>query len=129
MKECTVITVAYRIPAVVDNDLVLVLDQGKIVQYDSPAQLIQDSSSAFSKLVAEFLRRSSTSMMTTNYYYSLVEIDNRARTESSFLNSMVFSLIFAPDFCLSGSDSCTNSSSCKDQITTFYLMLISDLYV
>lgn len=28
MKECTVITVAHRIPAVVDNDLVLVLDQG-----------------------------------------------------------------------------------------------------
>ncbi|RXH72234.1 hypothetical protein DVH24_033772 [Malus domestica] len=105
MKECTVITVAHRITAVVDNDLVLVLDQGKIVQYDSPARLIQDCSSAFSKLVAEFLRRSSTSMMTTNYYYSLVEIDNRARTESSFLNSMhpcSSVLLGNPDFRVAG---------------------------
>ncbi|KMT07545.1 hypothetical protein BVRB_6g151560 [Beta vulgaris subsp. vulgaris] len=56
---CTVITVAHRIPTVIDNDLVLVLDQGKIVEYDSPAELLKDSSSAFSKLVKEFLRRSS----------------------------------------------------------------------
>ncbi|XP_057949492.1 putative ABC transporter C family member 15 isoform X2 [Malania oleifera] len=57
----TVITVAHRIPTVVDNDLVLVLDDGNIVEYDSPAQLLKDDSSAFSKLVIEFLRRSSKS--------------------------------------------------------------------
>ncbi|KAL1808203.1 hypothetical protein DCAR_0727609 [Daucus carota subsp. sativus] len=58
-SECTVITVAHRIPTVIDNDLVLVLDEGKILEYDSPAQLLKDSSSAFSNLVAEFMRRSS----------------------------------------------------------------------
>ncbi|KAG8365953.1 hypothetical protein BUALT_Bualt17G0025600 [Buddleja alternifolia] len=57
---CTVITVAHRIPTVVDNDLVLVLGEGKVVEYDSPTQLLGDSSSAFSGLVMEFLRRSST---------------------------------------------------------------------
>ncbi|TQD89225.1 hypothetical protein C1H46_025218 [Malus baccata] len=56
---CTVITVAHRIPTIIDNDLVLVLDEGKVLEYDSPARLLEDSSSAFSKLVAEFLRRSS----------------------------------------------------------------------
>ncbi|CAO2828925.1 unnamed protein product [Amaranthus hypochondriacus] len=56
---CTVITVAHRIPTVIDNDLVLVLDQGKIAEYDSPAELLKDSSTAFSKLVNEFLSRSS----------------------------------------------------------------------
>lgn len=30
-NKCTVITVAHRIPTVIDNDLVLVLDQGKKV--------------------------------------------------------------------------------------------------
>ncbi|KAF3945234.1 hypothetical protein CMV_028379 [Castanea mollissima] len=60
-KGCTVITVAHRIPTVIDNELVLVLDEGKIVEYDSPAQLLKDKSSSFSKLVAEFLRRSSKS--------------------------------------------------------------------
>ncbi|KAK9113509.1 hypothetical protein Syun_020306 [Stephania yunnanensis] len=54
---CTVITVAHRIPTVIDNDLVLVLNEGKIVEYDSPAHLLSDQSSAFSKLVSEFLRR------------------------------------------------------------------------
>ncbi|XP_020229838.1 putative ABC transporter C family member 15 [Cajanus cajan] len=55
---CTVITVAHRIPTVIDNDLVLVLDEGTIVEYDQPAQLLQNNSSSFSKLVSEFLRRS-----------------------------------------------------------------------
>ncbi|KAI3467660.1 hypothetical protein Pfo_024323 [Paulownia fortunei] len=57
---CTVITVAHRIPTVVDNDLVLVLGEGKVIEYDSPAQLLGDSNSAFSSLVMEFLRRSSS---------------------------------------------------------------------
>ncbi|KAJ7957613.1 ABC transporter C family member 3 [Quillaja saponaria] len=55
---CTVLMVAHRIPTVIDNDLVLVLDDGKIVEYDSPAQLLEDKSSAFSKLVSEFSRSS-----------------------------------------------------------------------
>lgn len=55
---CTVITVAHRIPTVVDNDLVMVLDQGKIIEYDSPSELLRDGSSAFSKLVMEYMNRS-----------------------------------------------------------------------
>ncbi|KAK1578466.1 hypothetical protein Q3G72_030482 [Acer saccharum] len=58
-NRCTVITVAHRIPTVIDNDLVLVLDEGKIVEYDSPGKLLEDNTSSFSKLVTEFLRRSS----------------------------------------------------------------------
>ncbi|KAL8241671.1 hypothetical protein R6Q59_011973 [Mikania micrantha] len=57
-SRCTVITIAHRIPTIVDSDLVLVLDQGKVAEYDSPARLQRDGSSAFSKLVNEFLRRS-----------------------------------------------------------------------
>ncbi|KAE8730152.1 DNA-binding protein GT-1 [Hibiscus syriacus] len=55
---CTVLTVAHRIPTVIDNDLVLVLDKGQIVEYDTPDILLEDNSSSFSKLVAEFLRSS-----------------------------------------------------------------------
>nr|GEV95574.1 putative ABC transporter C family member 15 [Tanacetum cinerariifolium] len=57
-SRCTVITIAHRIPTIVDSDLVLVLDQGEIAEYDSPQRLQHDGSSAFSKLVNEFLRRS-----------------------------------------------------------------------
>ncbi|KAK4841924.1 hypothetical protein QYF36_012657 [Acer negundo] len=49
-NRCTVITVAHRIPTVIDNDLVLVLDEGKIVEYDSPRKLLEDNTSSFSKL-------------------------------------------------------------------------------
>lgn len=58
-SECTVITIAHRIPTVMDNDLVLVLDQGKIIEYDTPAALLSDSGTAFSKLVKEYMNRSS----------------------------------------------------------------------
>lgn len=57
-SRCTVITVAHRIPTVIDNDFVLVLDDGKVVEYDSPVKLLEDNSSSFSKMVKEFLRRS-----------------------------------------------------------------------
>ncbi|GKB91541.1 putative ABC transporter C family member 15 [Tanacetum coccineum] len=57
-SRCTVITIAHRIPTIVDSDLVLVLDQGEIAEYDSPQRLQHDGSSAFSKLVNEFMRRS-----------------------------------------------------------------------
>ncbi|PKI77038.1 hypothetical protein CRG98_002541 [Punica granatum] len=59
----TVLTVAHRIPTVIDNDLVLVLDEGKVIEYDSPKVLLEDKSSSFSKLVAEYLRRSSNSSL------------------------------------------------------------------
>ncbi|GJN12928.1 hypothetical protein PR202_ga31255 [Eleusine coracana subsp. coracana] len=48
-KSCTVITIAHRIPTVIDSDLVLVLDEGRILEYDSPDNLLRDESSAFLK--------------------------------------------------------------------------------
>ncbi|XP_078447581.1 ABC transporter C family member 3-like isoform X2 [Wolffia australiana] len=57
---CTVITVAHRIPTVIDNDLVLVLDDGRIMEFDTPTALLEDRGSEFSKLAVEYLRRSGT---------------------------------------------------------------------
>ncbi|KAK4773815.1 hypothetical protein SAY87_028834 [Trapa incisa] len=62
-QRCTVLTVAHRIPTVIDNDLVLVLDEGKIIEYDSPKVLLDNKLSSFSRLVVEFLRRSSNSSL------------------------------------------------------------------
>lgn len=56
--NCTVITIAHRIPTVIDSDLVLVLGEGNILEFDSPENLLRDESSAFSKLVMEFVGRS-----------------------------------------------------------------------
>ncbi|XP_057772130.1 ABC transporter C family member 8-like [Salvia miltiorrhiza] len=51
--ECTVITVAHRVPTVIDSDMVLVLSYGKLVEYDEPSKLMEINSS-FSNLVAEY---------------------------------------------------------------------------
>ncbi|KAL5019777.1 hypothetical protein ScPMuIL_002669 [Solemya velum] len=46
-KECTVITIAHRLNTIMDYDRVMVLDSGKIKEFDSPGTLLQDKSSAF----------------------------------------------------------------------------------
>ncbi|CAJ1950983.1 unnamed protein product [Sphenostylis stenocarpa] len=64
--ECTVITVAHRVPTVIDSDMVMVLSFGKVVEYDEPSRLM-DTNSSFSNLVAEYwtsCRKNSSSNFT-----------------------------------------------------------------
>ncbi|RDX98762.1 ABC transporter C family member 8 [Mucuna pruriens] len=68
--ECTVITVAHRVPTVIDSDMVLVLSYGKLVEYDEPSKLMNVNSS-FSKLVAEYwssLRKNSSSNISSQQH-------------------------------------------------------------
>lgn len=58
-KDCTVCTVAHRIHTIIDSDLVLVLSDGRVAEFDSPPRLLEDKSSMFYKLVAEYSTRSS----------------------------------------------------------------------
>jgi len=57
-SETTVITIAHRITSVLDSDMVLLLDNGVAVEHDRPTKLLEDKSSLFSKLVAEYTMRS-----------------------------------------------------------------------
>ncbi|KAJ6851988.1 ABC transporter C family member 5-like [Iris pallida] len=59
-RDCTVCTIAHRIPTVIDSDLVLVLSDGKVAEFDTPQRLIEDKSSMFLKLVSEYSTRSSS---------------------------------------------------------------------
>ncbi|THU61183.1 hypothetical protein C4D60_Mb07t20610 [Musa balbisiana] len=54
------ITIAHRITSVLSSDMVLVLDDGLIVEYDTPVRLLEDKFSSFAKLVAEYTMRSSS---------------------------------------------------------------------
>ncbi|XP_047052850.1 ABC transporter C family member 3-like [Lolium rigidum] len=56
-SDSTVITIAHRITSVLDSDMVLLLDNGVAVERDTPAKLLEDKSSLFSKLVAEYTMR------------------------------------------------------------------------
>ncbi|KAJ7527162.1 hypothetical protein O6H91_16G039700 [Diphasiastrum complanatum] len=70
--DCTVITVAHRIPTVVDSDLVLVLSDGKVAEYDAPLKLLEEKSSLFLKLVSEYsMRSSSVSDLASNGHTTL----------------------------------------------------------
>ncbi|KAL6999149.1 Canalicular multispecific organic anion transporter 2, variant 2 [Sarracenia purpurea var. burkii] len=60
-SDCTVLTIAHRITSVVDSDMVLLLDHGLIEEYDTPIRLLENKSSSFSKLVAEYSTRSNSS--------------------------------------------------------------------
>ncbi|KAK7391291.1 hypothetical protein VNO78_19705 [Psophocarpus tetragonolobus] len=52
--DCTVITVAHRIPTVMDCTKVLAISDGKLVEYDEPMNLMKREGSLFGKLVQEY---------------------------------------------------------------------------
>ncbi|KAH7866088.1 hypothetical protein Vadar_015441 [Vaccinium darrowii] len=52
-SDCTVITVAHKVPMVIDSDMVMVLSFGKLDEYNEPSKLMETNSS-FSKLVTKY---------------------------------------------------------------------------
>nr|QEY08335.1 ATP-binding cassette sub-family C member 3a [Crocus sativus] len=59
-SDSTVIIIAHRITSVLDSDMVLLLDNGLIVEHDPPNRLLENKSSLFAKLVSEYTMRSSS---------------------------------------------------------------------
>lgn len=51
-RDCTVLTVAHRLNTILDNDRVMVLNAGSILEFDSPNNLYK-AGGAFRKLVDE----------------------------------------------------------------------------
>ncbi|KAL7746770.1 hypothetical protein RI367_007934 [Sorochytrium milnesiophthora] len=50
-KGCTVLTIAHRITTIMDSDRILVLENGKVVEFDTPTSLLRDPTGAFAKMV------------------------------------------------------------------------------
>ncbi|KAM6418865.1 multidrug resistance-associated protein 1-like [Pluvialis apricaria] len=50
--NCTILTIAHRLHTVMDSERVLVLDAGRILEYDTPHNLLEGKG-AFSEMVAE----------------------------------------------------------------------------
>ncbi|KAH7314785.1 hypothetical protein KP509_21G019800 [Ceratopteris richardii] len=56
-QNCTVVSIAHRIPTVMDSDEVLVMDAGRVKEFDSPSALLAKTDSLFSSLVNEYKAR------------------------------------------------------------------------
>jgi ABC-type multidrug transport system fused ATPase/permease subunit len=52
-KDRTILTIAHRIKTVMDSDKILVLDHGRVVEFDAPKVLLQEESSLFYKLAKQ----------------------------------------------------------------------------
>jgi ABC-type multidrug transport system fused ATPase/permease subunit len=51
-RACTVITVAHRINTIIDSDKILVLGEGRMLEFEHPARLLANPGSAFCALVS-----------------------------------------------------------------------------
>ncbi|KAJ0658293.1 putative ABC-type xenobiotic transporter [Helianthus annuus] len=61
--DCTVITVAHRIPTVMDCTMVLTMSDGKITEYDEPMKLMKRDDSLFGQLVKEYWSHSQSTQI------------------------------------------------------------------
>jgi ATP-binding cassette subfamily C (CFTR/MRP) protein 1 len=51
--QCTVITIAHRLQTIIESDKVLVLGDGRVLEFDTPQELLKNENSHFTKLVNE----------------------------------------------------------------------------
>ncbi|XP_022245979.1 multidrug resistance-associated protein 1-like isoform X2 [Limulus polyphemus] len=52
-SNCTVLTIAHRLNTVMDYNKIMVLDKGKVVEYDSPNSLLKDEKSIFHSMAKD----------------------------------------------------------------------------
>jgi ABC-type multidrug transport system fused ATPase/permease subunit len=52
-EDCTMIVVAHRLQTIIESDRVLVLDRGRVAEFDTPSELRKRPESHFTKLINE----------------------------------------------------------------------------
>ncbi|XP_023004008.1 ABC transporter C family member 2-like [Cucurbita maxima] len=65
-KSCTMLIIAHRLNTIIDCDRILLLEAGRVLEYNSPEELLSNEKSAFSKMVQ------STGAANAQYLRSLV---------------------------------------------------------
>lgn len=52
-KDCTVLTIAHRLNTIMDSSRIMVIDRGRIAEFDSPKNLLDDKSSIFFRMASD----------------------------------------------------------------------------
>lgn len=50
-SDITVITIAHRVQTILDSDRVIVMENGRVIEFDTPKSLLENSQSTFARLV------------------------------------------------------------------------------
>ncbi|XP_050518318.1 probable multidrug resistance-associated protein lethal(2)03659 isoform X1 [Diabrotica virgifera virgifera] len=61
--KCTVLTIAHRINTIMDSDKVLVMDAGRVVEFDHPHTLLQNQNGVFYSLVMQTGKATARTLM------------------------------------------------------------------
>ncbi|GMP73737.1 hypothetical protein CsSME_00031406 [Camellia sinensis var. sinensis] len=80
-KSCTMLIIAHRLNTIIDCDRIILLEAGRVLEYATPEELLQNDESAFSKMVQ------STGAANAQYLRSLVlsgEGENKVEREESW---------------------------------------------
>ena len=62
-QSCAVLTIAHRLQTVMDSDRILVLDDGKVMEFDSPGKLLENSDGYLFQLVNQTGHRTKKKLM------------------------------------------------------------------
>ncbi|KAK5646550.1 hypothetical protein RI129_005014 [Pyrocoelia pectoralis] len=83
--DCTVITIAHRLHTIMDSDKVLVMDAGRVIEFDHPHNLLQQTDSIFYTMVK------TTGNITSKNLHSIAE-EKKMKTFKDSLNVLGFDL-------------------------------------